>query len=153
MGIRKECKCISSAFRAVNTATSIPFPTANTFGKVLFSNEQFDLANEYNPAASTFVANTAGVYSFTSAIIFSPNNPNVDYEVQLAFSVNGSSPDVEVDYTGFNAAFFNVVEVNDIFRLNAGDRVEVIASSTTPGSIVASNLVRFAGARFPSPTE
>ncbi|MBD1383441.1 C1q-like domain-containing protein [Metabacillus arenae] len=152
MGIRKECKCKSSAFRAVNTATSIPFPVANTFGRVLFSNEQFDLANEYNPATSTFVAKTAGIYFFTSAIIFRPNNLNVDYEVQLQFTVNGSAPDVEVDYTGFNAAIFNVVEVNDILRLNAGDRVEVIALSTTPGSILADSRVRFAGARFPSPT-
>ena len=40
----------ASAFRARNTVDqTVP---ANTFVKVLFQNEQFDLANEYNPATS-----------------------------------------------------------------------------------------------------
>ena len=40
----------ASAFRARNTVNqNVP---ANTFVKVLFQNEQFDLANEYNPATS-----------------------------------------------------------------------------------------------------
>lgn len=40
----------ASAFRAVSTVNqNLP---ANTFVKVLFQNEQFDLANEYNPTTS-----------------------------------------------------------------------------------------------------
>ena len=46
----KDSLVRASAFRARNTVNQ-PVP-ANTFVKVLFQNEQFDLANEYNPATS-----------------------------------------------------------------------------------------------------
>ncbi len=48
----------ASAFRARNTVDqTVP---ANTFVKVLFQDEQFDLANEYNPATSIFIPKTRG---------------------------------------------------------------------------------------------
>ncbi len=43
---------------------------ANTFVKVLFQDEQFDLANEYNPATSIFIPKTRGVYSIIGTIGF-----------------------------------------------------------------------------------
>ncbi len=59
---KNTCKCHdnkdnlvrASAFRARNTVNqNVP---ANTFVKVLFQNEQFDLANEYNPSNIYFYA-------------------------------------------------------------------------------------------------
>ena len=128
---------IPSAFKGFNTSTSIPLVVPNTFQKVLFSNEQFDLANEYNTSTSTFVAKTAGVYLFTSTIEFIPNDSNVDYELVVGFVINGVLTPVatDVDYTGFNAFYTNVVQINDIFYLNAGDTVEV--------SLVVQPLVQF----------
>ncbi|XIH76028.1 hypothetical protein C1N57_27090 (plasmid) [Priestia aryabhattai] len=43
-----------SAFRATNPNTTIPISQADTFVKVTFPNEQFDIGNnEYNAATST----------------------------------------------------------------------------------------------------
>ena len=76
-GCKNDSKCNdnkdslvrASAFRARNTVNQ-PVP-ANTFVKVLFQNEQFDLANEYNPATSIFIPKTKGVYSVIERLVFS----------------------------------------------------------------------------------
>jgi len=56
----------------------------------------------------------------------------------------------EVEFLGASSRFDGVIEINDILQLNAGDRVEVLVVSTTPGRIRADNRIYFAGARFPS---
>ncbi|MFB2350854.1 ABC transporter permease [Priestia megaterium] len=143
-----------SAFRATNPTTDIPMPQANTFVKVTFPNEQFDIGdNEYNTATSTFVPEFNGVYAFNALIFFSPDNPNVDYQILLSFQVNGLGIDADTEFLGATAPFEGALEVNDILQLNAGDRVEVFAFSTTPGKIRADSRVHFAGARFPSPKQ
>ncbi|MCQ6331320.1 complement C1q domain-containing protein, partial [Bacillus cereus] len=58
---KKEELVRASAFRAVNTVNQPVL--ANTPVKVLFQNEQFDLANEYNPVTSIFTPKTRGVYN------------------------------------------------------------------------------------------
>ncbi|MFF2242507.1 ABC transporter permease, partial [Bacillus thuringiensis] len=78
----------ASAFRAVSTVNqNLP---ANTFVKVLFQNEQFDLANEYNPATSIFIPKTRGVYSVIGTIAFIPNNLNTNYRARVEIRVNGN---------------------------------------------------------------
>ena len=104
--------------------------------------------NEYNRNTSTFVAKTAGVYLFTATLMFNPNNANVDYEFGMNLGVNAVSTDVEADYTGFNAAFFNTVDLSEIIKLNEGDTVEIFAFSTTPGTVVAEPRTSFAGAKL-----
>lgn len=143
-----------SAFRATNPNTTIPISQADTFVKVTFPNEQFDIGNnEYNAATSTFIPEFNGVYAFNASIFFQPDNPNIDYEVELFFLVNGLLLDAEVEFLGASSRFDGVIEINDILQLNAGDRVEVLVVScfsTTPGRIRADNRIYFAGARFPS---
>lgn len=144
---KKHDKKVKSAFRAIkNIPTQIP--VVNTNFKVSFNNEQFDLNNEYNSNTSTFVAKSAGVYLFTATLIFDPINENVDYEFGMNLSVNAVSRDVEADYTGFNAAFFNTVDLSEIVMLNEGDTVEIFAFSTTPGTVIAEPRTSFAGARL-----
>jgi len=143
----KDENKVRSAFRAIkNLPTQIP--TVNTNFKVSFNNEQFDLNNEYNSNTSTFVARSAGVYLFTATLIFDPINENVDYEFGMNLRVNAVSRDVEADYTGFNAAFFNTVDLSEIVMLNEGDIVEVFAFSTTPGTVIAEPRTSFAGAKL-----
>lgn len=140
----------ASAFRAINNTIDQPLPI--NFVKVLFPVEQFDLANEYDSTTSTFTAKTAGVYSLSASVEFSPNIIDVPaYEVRIAFVINNAIPSADADYTGVNHVFFNAVEINDIVQLNAGDTVEVFAASTTPGVVSTLGLNRFAIARFPSP--
>ena len=84
----------ASAFRARNTVDqTVP---ANTFVKVLFQNEQFDLANEYNPATSIFIPKTRGVYSVIGKIAFAPENTNLNYRARVEIRVNGN-PAIAID--------------------------------------------------------
>ncbi|KYG25861.1 C1q-like domain-containing protein [Bacillus gaemokensis] len=140
----------ASGFRAANTAASIPIPVANQYVKVLFSNKQFDLDNEYNATTSTFIAKTAGVYHFNASIIFQADI-NIDYQLGIAVTVNRNSSDVDNEFSDENSPFMTTLEINTIVQLNAGDSVEIFALSSTPGQIIAREDIRFAGARFPSP--
>ena len=54
-----------------------PVP-ANTFVKVLFQNEQFDLANEYNPATSILFRRLKE-YTLLLNDWFFPNDPSLNY--------------------------------------------------------------------------
>ncbi|MDG5471716.1 hypothetical protein P6709_08140 [Jeotgalibacillus sp. ET6] len=136
-----------SAFRALKNA-AIPIPTARVNFKVSFNDEQFDLSYEYNRTTSTFIAKEAGVYLFTATLSFDPDDDNVDYEFGMNLVINGASQDVEADYTGFNAVFFNVVDLSEIVKLNEGDTVEIFALSTTPGTVAIDQRSSFAGARL-----
>ncbi|KFN03723.1 ABC transporter permease [Bacillus clarus] len=144
----------ASAFRAVSTANlNVP---ANTFVKVLFQNEQFDLANEYNPATSTFIPATRGVYSVLGTIAFIPNNPNLDYRARVEIRVNGNPAiAIDNDFFGGGVNFSNAVNVSTILQLQAGDRVEIFAQSSIAGVIAlnvnGANSTHFEAARFPSP--
>lgn len=143
----------ASAFRAINSTNQTV--TANTFVKVIFPTEQFDLANEYNPATSTFTPKTGGVYSIIGTIGFLPNNTNLDYRARVEIRVNGTTAiAIDNDFFGGGTAFVNAVSVSTIFELQKGDKVEVFAQSNIAGTIVASeDGSHFEAARFPSPTK
>ncbi|MDQ0154782.1 C1q-like domain-containing protein [Robertmurraya andreesenii] len=143
-----------SAARATSNADQrVP---ANTFVKVRFQNEDFDLNNEYNPANSTFSPRQDGVYQIIGTISFDPDNNNVDYRARVEIRVNGNPAiSTDNDFFGGGVNFSNVVSVATILQLQAGDRVEVFAQSSTPGFIrenePGGNSTRFEIARFPSP--
>ncbi|MGZ9586173.1 C1q-like domain-containing protein [Paenibacillus marinisediminis] len=144
---------VASAFRAVGVANQ-PVP-ANTNVKVLFPEEQFDLANEYNPVTSTFTPRHNGVYLISGTVSFNPNNHAVNYRVLVAIRVNGD-PYVAADNDFFGPSNNNnVVNVSTILNLKAGDHVDIIVNSGIAGE-VAPNIpgvtsTHFEGARFPSP--
>ncbi|MCU5680340.1 ABC transporter permease [Bacillus wiedmannii] len=142
----------ASAFRARNTVNqTVP---ANTFVKVLFQNEQFDLANEYNPVTSIFIPKTRGVYSIIGTIGFFPNDPSLNYRARVEIRVNGNAA-IAIDNDFFGPiGFGNVVSVSTIIQLNEGDQVEVYAQSSIDGVLSTSeDGSHFEAARFPSPTE
>lgn len=157
VNVKVDCCCDdkdklvrASAFRAINTVNqNVP---ANTFVKVLFQDEQFDLANEYNPVTSIFIPKTRGVYSVIGTIAFIPNNLNVNYRARVEIRVNGN-PAIAIDNDFFGPInFANVVAVSSILQLHAGDSVEIFAQSSVAG--VISNVedsTHFETARFPSP--
>jgi hypothetical protein len=143
-----------SAFRAVK---SLNQPVAaGQFVKVLYENEQFDLAYEYDPDSSTFVPSTNGVYDILGAITFQPNDGSLDYRARVEIRVNGNAEIViDNDFFGGNIGFLNVVSVSAILQLQAGDTVEIFATSSIAGSITANasgiSSTHFEAARFPSP--
>ncbi|WP_434092406.1 ABC transporter permease [Priestia megaterium] len=142
-----------SAFRAINLINqTVP---ADTFVKVLYQSEQFDIANEYDPANSIFIPKTNGVYSIIATIAFSPNSTTSDYRAGIQIRVNGNSVAADNDFFGANAPFTNEVTVSTILELEAGDLVEIFAVSSVAGVIVQDgvnqNSTHFEAARFPSP--
>jgi hypothetical protein len=154
-GNQKKGNAIASAFRAINLANqNVP---ADTFVKVLFQLEKFDLANEYNPVNSTFISKKAGVYSILGTISFSPNNPNIDYRARIEIRINGNpAVAIDNDFFGGGVNFANAVNVSTILQLEAGDRVEIFAESSVDGTILTDTdgviSTHFEAARFPSPT-
>jgi len=146
----------ASAFRAVKTVNQVLVP--NTPVQVLYQDEQFDLANEYNPTTSTFSPTANGVYSVIGTVSFSPNFPNLPYRTRIEIRVNGN-PAIAIDNDFFSAtipSFSNVVEVSSILQLQAGDQVTIFAESNIGGTIALNtaggNSTHFEAARFPSPT-
>ncbi|PEN77539.1 ABC transporter permease [Bacillus toyonensis] len=146
---KKDDLVRESGFRAAS-ATNMPLPP--NFGtKVLFPIEEFDLANEYNAATSTFVAKTAGLYFFTASVQIQPNNPDVDFQIIIAFIKNGVLVSLDDEFKGRLGRLNPVVEVNDVLLLNAGDTIEVRALTTTPGLVIqGAPSTHFAAGRFSS---
>ncbi|MBO1625716.1 hypothetical protein COE15_23455 [Bacillus cereus] len=140
-----------SAFRAVNISSLQQIP-ANTTVKVLYPNIQFDLANEFNSAASMFIPNTRGVYSLIASLLFSPNNCNSSYRGRINIQVNGHEIAADNDFFGANIQIKNIISVSTIAQLKCEDIVEVFFLSNVAGTInIFNSISRFEGARFPSP--
>ena len=118
----------------------------------MFQNEQFDLANEYNPETSIFIPKTKGVYSFIGTIGFFPNDPSLNYRARVEIRVNGNAA-IAIDNDFFGPiGFGNVVSVSTIIQLHEGDQVEVYAQSSIDGVLSTSeDGSHFEAARFPSP--
>ncbi|MFJ8526794.1 hypothetical protein [Bacillus sp. NPDC094106] len=141
-----------SAFRAINMATLQQIP-ANTTVKVLYPHIQFDLANEFNSAASTFIPETRGVYSLTASVLFSPNNFNEGYRGRISIQANGHEVAADNDFFGANIKIKNIISVSTITQLKREDIVEVFFISSVAGTInLLDSITRFEGARFPSPS-
>ncbi|QKH05225.1 ABC transporter permease (plasmid) [Bacillus cereus] len=123
---------------------------------VLYQNEQFDLANEYNTTTSRFIPTKDGVYNIIGSVHFQPTIQNIPYQITVSISVNSVSigPDKEshgaVNVVGITRD--NIVETVDILRLNAGDIVEIVATPSLAGQFLAVNGTRFAASRIPSPS-
>ncbi|WP_336975120.1 ABC transporter permease [Bacillus thuringiensis] len=138
-----------SAFKAISTVDQSV--AANTFVKVLYQNEQFDLANEYNPVTSTFIPLTKGVYNLIASVAFFPNVQGTPFKVFITFMINGRALGGDSEFQGA-IALSNIILTTDIQQLNARDIVEVFASATVPGKFFASeDQTRFAASRVPSP--
>ncbi|MFA2830804.1 hypothetical protein AB1I80_10785 [Bacillus paranthracis] len=155
---KKNNRVRESAFRAVNnTPQDI---AARTIEKVLFQTEQFDLAGEYNPNTSTFTPATDGVYLLiaTASFVIEPVNRSAFIGIRVNGVMIAASDNDFYGETFFNA---NAVSVNTILRLNAGDQVDVVVTSSVAGSIGLNNMnpnssnlsTHFEAARFPSPAE
>ncbi|WP_438492789.1 ABC transporter permease [Paenibacillus sp. IHBB 3054] len=147
-----------SAFRAIGAPNSVVSITkADQLTKIPFPVVQFDLCGEYDPIHSVFIPKTSGVYSISSLIAVNPVNPVVNYVIALVILVNGiQSPNTPVDndFFGTNVNRSNATSVSTILKLNGGDRVEIFATTTTPGFIDQFSFVvttSFEAARFPSP--
>lgn len=135
----------NSAFRATNSTTQ-PV-TANAASQIFFPNEQFDLANEYNPANSTFTPQTTGVYSLQASYAFQPAVIG-NFSLEIVFLINGVT--FSLNNESFVGSLTGIISTSDILQLNAEDEVTVAMRSTAAGTILASSGTHFAAARLSS---
>ncbi|MCJ7992699.1 ABC transporter permease [Priestia sp. OVS21] len=106
---------------------------ANTFTKVLFPSEQFDLNNEYDTSTGNFIPKQDGIYSFNAGIEFFPAPLTIESNnLELLIRVNGTS--VALESLEINEGE-GVITVSTIQQLQAGDTVEVLARSFRSGNI------------------
>jgi hypothetical protein len=72
----------TSALVSVDTVTGLTTPD-RTFTTVPYSNEAFDVRNEYDPATSTFTASQAGDYQFCGSLSSSNSPTGPRFEMDL----------------------------------------------------------------------
>lgn len=140
---------IQSTFRANKLVPQAH--TANTVTTVTFTDEQFDLNNEYN-GVSIFMPKQDGIYQINATVLFDPTNLNDNYRIEAFIMVddgiNNRAVSTDVKSTFGRAS----VNLSTIFNLTTGSRVSVLFFATQSG-----NLTRFTGtlvssfeaARFP----
>jgi C1q domain len=132
------------AFSVLNTAnTSI---NANTWRKIEFVNEAYDLGNAFQPyagsttdASSVFTAPVDGIYHFDATVYAAITSPsyNIDRGI-ISLYKNG----VEIASKGNNP--FNLSTASQIFadlsldvQLNAGDKIWVMLFQSNDGNLTA----------------
>jgi len=143
MGIRPKCECIPSAFKAVQSFNQAV--TALSFVQVPYSNEIFDLNDEY--LTPTFTPQQDGTYTILASAAFNPANVNADSFIGIQIRVNGIT--VAQGNEGYVAGMGNVVvDVSSIEQLNAGDMVEIFVQAGSNGTIFLGPGTRFQAARF-----
>lgn len=144
----------SSAFRALNdTPQNI---TPNTVVRLLFGDEEFDLANEYDPVNFVFIPKKRGVYFINATVTF--GTVTVNRSAAVFIRVNGIQRLMGDNEFNGPVGLANAVSVSGILQLNAGDRVDVVVSSTVQTFVARNNpdnstFTHFEAARFPSPAE
>jgi hypothetical protein len=142
-----------SAFKAQAPASyTQSIPDSSAFAVVSFSSEDYDLAQEYDPATSTFTAKTSGYYALRCQVVFEtlPMAPGTNGWFAVAIYVGGDRKFYEGFYgDGYTATRF----VSGTVRLEANAQVTCRASNASSGG--SRNLsaeygsFRFEGERLP----
>lgn len=123
--------------------TNIP---VNTTIKVEFSNENYDLQNNFThytgtttPTSSTFTAPVAGVYSFTSQVKLNINSLTTNLRRgTLTLWINGIAYAVMEGAENHTASSSEMsLNINTSAHLNVGDQVWITISQFNATSIVA----------------
>ncbi|MFJ7184365.1 hypothetical protein [Lysinibacillus xylanilyticus] len=141
---------IESAFRAEKEDVQ-DYPAISDT-QVTYSNEIFDLNDEYDEVTSTFVPKQNGVYSICAGVFFSHETITEPITILLTIRVDS----VERAQIGFNAIpgedFTPRLQVYTITELQANQVVDVLVEANVSGTIQPVAYVsNFEAARFPSP--
>jgi len=140
-----------SAFRAIKTIDQTNIGGGPT--KVEYDTQQFDLNNEYDPTTSTFMPMQDGVYLIIASLNFTPFVVGISYMLNIEIHLNGDRIAYDNEQFSNPELLNNVFSVSTIYQLNAGDRIEVFASTSAPGGgeTLEDEGTHFEAARFPSP--
>ncbi|WP_342420862.1 hypothetical protein [Paenibacillus sp. FSL E2-0178] len=105
-------------------STSAQSFVANTWTKVMYTNEVFDNLGEYNPALHRFTAAKTGVYLVTAAL--NPQAPGANTTCTLCVWVNGGRTK-DFGYSQTSGTSSTSFQGSAVVRLNPGDYVEIYA--------------------------
>ncbi len=110
---------------SVYKATTIQAINTNTWTKVTFNTEIYDMLNEFNLSQSRFVALSDGTYTFSLSIEWSSDAPA--NRVRASLYVNGSSKAQVFDQTASSkiTVTTHASSGTATIKLKAGDYVEV----------------------------
>ncbi|WP_127484259.1 hypothetical protein [Paenibacillus ehimensis] len=141
--IRKKHPKHRSAFKAIAGFNQRLYPDELT--KVWFQVEEFDLNNEYHPAASIFCPKCTGVYSLTASVSFQ----TVDFTpvtAHLQIRINGVPKMSDQENVSSRRG---IIDASGIIQLKAGDKVEVFVKIYGERAEILGGLAtRFEGARI-----
>lgn len=141
--IRKKHPKHHSAFKAISGFNQRLY--TDDFTKVRFQVEDFDLNNEYNPAASTFRPKHNGVYSLAASVSFQAF-AFTPVTVQLEIRINGVPNISDQEIVGSR---HGTIDASGIIQLKACDKVEVFARICGGKAEIQSGLAtRFEGAQI-----
>ncbi|MFD1778398.1 hypothetical protein ACFSFW_06935 [Fredinandcohnia salidurans] len=149
---RKKEEEIQSAFRA-NKIDVQPI-NANTPLLVTFTDEDFDLGNEYN-GISTFIPRQDGVYQINASVLFLPFDFVTPYRLEMYLQVDDGIKNETIAADALGGTFRTIVSVSSIYRLRAGNRVTVVVFTNINGQLISfANTItsHFDAARFPFKT-
>ncbi|MEH6986860.1 C1q-like domain-containing protein [Cytobacillus firmus] len=118
-GICKWLFTNQSAFRAVRNTNQ----RVTEDSDVVYTVEQLDINNEYNPETGIFRPKQDGVYSLNAAVGYIPDNLNEGYFITLGFEVNGNLVTQDTEIFPFGEG---VTSVSTIIPLQENDSVKVV---------------------------
>lgn len=146
LGSLERASGLASAFLAYSdTAQDIP----NGGGRIVFEDEQYDLADEYDPATGVFSPGAAGRYAFSCQVTWDISALDQESNFEAGLFVNG----VERVYDGhYGEGRYATRAVHGFLSLAAGDAVHCGALQLDLGVQALNPYARnvyFEGRRLP----
>jgi hypothetical protein len=140
---------VESAFRA-NKIDVQPI-TAGVPLLVTFTDEQFDLRNEYNNV-TTFIPIQDGVYQINASVLFLPFDFVQPYRLEMFLQVDNGIKNETIAADAKGGTFRTIASVSTIYGLSTGNRVTVVVQTTINGQLISfANTIssHFDAARYP----
>lgn len=140
---------VESAFRA-NKIDVQPI-TAGVPLLVTFTDEQFDLRNEYNNV-TTFIPIQDGVYQINASVLFLPVDFVEPYRLEMFLQVDNGIKNETIAADAKGGTFRTIASVSTIYGLGAGNRVTVVVQTNINGQLISfANTIssHFDAARYP----
>lgn len=135
------------SFSAHKNGTDQTSISANTYTKITYGTESFDVGAGYDAANSRFLPGVSGKYLITAALALTPDA--TDSQLQIALYANGALVKA-ANFSGSDSARLLSAVITSVLDLGASDYVEVYVrhQKSTDGTVSGSSSVTyFSGCR------
>lgn len=130
------------SFSAHKNGTDQTSISANTYTKITYGTESFDVGAGYDAANSKFLPGVSGKYLITAALALTPDA--TDSQLQIALYVNGALVKA-TNFNGSDSARLLSAVITSVLDLGASDYVEVYVrhQKSTDGTVNGSSSVTY----------